>query len=87
MQLIPIIENDGNGGTVDINGLSFSELPEEIQEVINDTNIPICAKDEMDWDEEERNFYNLNNGKPLTAATKNRVKAKSLDAMVRLSRA
>jgi len=64
----------------------FSELPEEIQEVINDANIPICAKDEMDWDEEGRNFYNLNNGKPLTAATKNRVKAKSLDTMVRLSK-
>lgn len=85
ISLIPIIDDDGNETTIDINGMLFSELEEEIQEVINDANIPICTKDEMDWDEEGRNFYNLNNGKPLTAATKNRVKAKSLDAMVRLS--
>ena len=85
LALIPIINDDGNDTTIDINGMLFSELDEEIQEVINDANIPICTKDEMDWDEEGRNFYNLNNGKPLTASTKNRVKAKSLDAMVRLS--
>lgn len=85
LSLIPIIDNDGNEATVDINGMLFSDLEEEIQEVINDANIPICTKDEMDWEEEGRNFYNLNNGKPLTAATKNRVKAKSLDAMIRLS--
>lgn len=85
LKLIPIIDEDGNEDAIDINGLSFSELPEEIQDVIKDANIPISTKDEMDWEEEGRNFYNLNNGKPLTAATKNRVKAKSLDAMIRLS--
>ncbi len=85
LELIPIKDESGNSDVIDINGLIFSELPEEIQEVIEDANIPICAKDKMDWEEEGRNFYNLNNGKPLTAATKNRVKAKSLDAMIRLS--
>ena len=85
LNLIPIIADDGNETTIDINGMLFSELPEEIKEVINDANIQICTKDEMDWEEEGRNFYNLNNGKPLTASTKNRVKAKSLDAMIRLS--
>lgn len=85
LELIPIIDENGNSDVVDLNGLVFSELPKEIQEVIEDANIPICSKDRMDWEEEGRNFYNLNNGKPLTAATKNRVKAKSLDAMIRLS--
>lgn len=85
LDLIPIINENGEDDVIDINGFVFSELPEEIKEVIEDTNIPICTKDEMDWEEEGRNFYNLNNGKALTAATKNRVKAKSLDAMIRLS--
>ena len=70
LELIPVKDESGNPDVIDINGFVFSELPEEIQEVIEDANIPIC---------------NLNNGKPLTAATKNRVKAKSLDAMIRLS--
>ena len=83
--MIPVKDENGKSDVVDINGLVFSELPEEIQKVIGEANIIICTKNKMDWEEEGRNFYNLNNGKPLTAATKKRVKAKSLDAMIRLS--
>ena len=83
--LIPTKDEDGNEGGIDINGMLFSELPEVVQKVIREANIIISIKDEMDWEEEGRNFYNLNNGKQLSTATKNRIKAKSLDAMVRLS--
>lgn len=85
LELIPVKDENGKSDVIDINGLVFSELPEEIQKVIGEANITICTKNRMDWEEEGRNFYNLNNGKSLTAATKNRVKAKSLDAMIRLS--
>lgn len=85
LMLIPIENDEKEEDLFDVNGALFSELPEEIRDVIENANLTICMKDEMDWEEEGRNFYNLNNGKPLTAATKNRVKAKSLDAMIRLS--
>lgn len=64
---------------IDINGLTFSELSEEIQDIIKDYSLTIYYFDGITDDEITEMFFRLNNGKPLTAIELTRVKAKSID--------
>lgn len=68
-----------NGETIDITGLTFSELSEDLQDRIKDYSLTIYYFDGITEDEITEMFYRLNNGKPLTAIELTRVKAKSLE--------
>ncbi len=75
---VPEISNEENE-TIDINGLTFSELTEDLQDTIKDYSLTVYYFDGITEDEITEMFYRLNNGKPLTAIELTRVKAKSID--------
>jgi hypothetical protein len=67
------------GETIDINGLTFEQLPEELQDRIKDYSLTVYYFDGITDDEVNEMFFRLNNGKPLTAIELTRVKAKSIE--------
>lgn len=60
----PEVEIDGE--TYEIAGLKFSELPEEIQQMINGYVFPIYNLEECTDEEIEEMFFRLNNGSGLS---------------------
>ena len=62
---------------IDINGMCFSELPQELQDAITDATITVIVINNASEDDECEIFYDLNNGKPLSAFTVARTKARS----------
>lgn len=86
LDLIQVVNDDGEMEEFDINGLKFSELLECFQNAIKEYNFTISFTDNADAEEVADTFYNLNNGQALNAATMNRVKAKSKDQIIRLGK-
>lgn len=70
---------------IDVSGMKFDELPEEIQDVIKDYSLTIYYYEDITQDEIMEMFSRLNNGKPLTAIEITRVKAKSKEQIQYLS--
>lgn len=70
-----------DGKEFDINGYKFSELPEEIQDMIKNYSLNISTMEDLNDDEVSDLFYILNNGVALTKIEVSRVKAKALDAV------
>ena len=87
---IQIETADENGDEVveilDINGLKFSELSEDIQDSIKDATINVVYFDGITDDEISEMFFRLNNGKPLSAIELTRVKAKSREAITEIAK-
>lgn len=81
---IEVINDDGELEELDINDLKYSELPECCKNAIKECNISIWHLNDADQEQVSRNFCNLNNGKPINAATINRIKAKSKEQIRRL---
>ena len=74
-----------DGKEFDINGYKFSELPEELKDMIKDYSLSIFVLEELDEDEVADLFYILNNGVSLTKIEISRVKANSLDSIHKVS--
>ena len=70
-----------SGEEVSVEGMKFSELPQELQDRIYDFTINIVVYDDMSDDEISEVFRRLNNGKALSAIELTRVKAKSLQTI------
>lgn len=70
-----------DGKEFDINGYKFSELPEEMQDMIKNYSLNISTMEDLNDDEVSDLFYILNNGVALTKIEVSRVKAKALDAV------
>lgn len=70
-----------DGKEFDINGYKFSELPEEVQDMIKNYSLNISTMEDLNDDEVSDLFYILNNGVALTKIEVSRVKAKALDAV------
>lgn len=81
-----VINDDGEMEEVDINELKYSELPEVFQKAFTNCGIIIDVTDGASQEEVADNFYNLNNGQGMNAATINRVKSKSKDQIIRLGK-
>lgn len=73
LQPIPYEDENGEEQEMNISGLKFSELDEELQELIRDRNLTINYYDDIEQNQKTEMFKRLNNGKPLTA--KNRALA------------
>lgn len=79
---IPEIAIEENDEVImyDLNGKTFSELNEEMQDMINDFVLNVNCFDNCITDEEiHEMFFRLNNGKPLSAIELTRVRAKSME--------
>lgn len=67
-----------NGDEMDISGLLFSELDEELQDIILSYSLTVYFFTDIEDDEIVEMMARLNNGKSLTAYELSRVKAKDL---------
>ena len=74
-----------DGKEFDINGYKFSELPEELQDMIKNYSLNIATMEDLNEDEVADLFYILNNGVSLTKIEISRVKANSLDSIHKVS--
>lgn len=72
------IDCEEEQGKINVIGLKFSELPEELRDRIYDYTIELKVFDNLTDEERNELFRRINNGKPLSAIELTRVKAKSL---------
>lgn len=71
--LNPVVYTDNNlqmECETDISGLTFSELPEALQDILKDTMFSITFFESLSDEEERELFLRLNNGKPLSTKAK-----------------
>lgn len=81
--LNPFVLTDGE--EVDLNGLTFEELPEEAQDIIKDYTLVVYYFDDCTDEEVAEMMSRLNNGKVLTGTENARIKAKNLDIIRELA--
>ena len=74
---IPYLDENGIENEVNISGLKFSELDEELQDIIKDASITFKYFDNLEQYQKAEMFRRLNSGKPLS--TKARTLASSKD--------
>ena len=79
---IPYLDEDGNECTVDISGKKFSELEEELQDIIKDATITVKYFDNLDQYQKAEMFRRLNNGKPLSAKNRTLASAKNIEGLL-----
>lgn len=81
---VPELEMEGET-TIDINGLKYDDLSENMKDAIKNYGFTIYVYDDITDDQMGDIFFRLNNGKSLTAIEKTRVKAKSLETLQQIS--
>lgn len=79
---IPYLDENGNECTVDISGRKFSELEEELQDIIKDATITVKYYDNIDQSQKAEMFRRLNQGKPLSTKTKTLASAKDIETLL-----
>ena len=79
---IPYLDEEGNECTVDISGKKFSELEEELQDIIKDATITVKYFDNLEQYQKAEMFRRLNNGKPLSAKNKTLASAKNIEELL-----
>lgn len=81
---IPYLDEDGNECTIDISGKKFSELEEELQDVIKDATIIVKYYDNLDQSQKAEMFRRLNNGKPLSTKSRTLASAKNIGSLLNI---
>lgn len=85
-ELKPIYYLDENGveQSIDISGLKFSELDEELQDIIRDSTITVKYYDDLTQPKKAEMFRRLNQGKALTAKNKTLASAKNIGSLLNI---
>lgn len=68
----------------DLNGSKFSNLDEELQDIILSYSFRIAYYDDLDDDEQAELFFLINNSKPLTSIEHNRALTKELKTIQKI---
>ena len=76
-----------DGTEIDISGLKFSELDEDIQDLIKDRTITFYYYDNIQQDQKAEMFKRLNNGKALTAKNKLLASCSDLEGLIDIGNA
>lgn len=79
---IPYLDENGNECETDISGKKFSELEEELQDVIKDATITVKYYDDLTQSQKAEMFRRLNNGKPLSAKSRTLASAKDIEGLL-----
>ena len=74
-----------DGSEIDINGLTFEELDEEMQDIIKSYSLTVYYFSDATEEEVAEMMSRLNNGKVLTGTENARIKAKQLDTIKELA--
>lgn len=77
---------DWNGDEVDLNGMTYEELPEEAREAFESYTMTVYFFTDITDDELAEMMFRLNNGKVLSGIEKSRIKAKNLPAVIQLAK-
>lgn len=81
---IPYLDENGKECTVDISGKKFSELEEELQDVIKDATITVKYFDNLEQYQKAEMFRRLNNGKPLSTKSRTLASAKNIGSLLNI---
>lgn len=81
---IPYIDENGDEQTVDVSGRKFSELDEELQDIIKDSTITVKYFDNLDQSKKAEMFRRLNQGKALSTKNKTLASAKDIEGLLEL---
>ena len=81
---IPYLDEGGNECTIDISGKKFSELEEELQDIIRDATITVKYYDNLDQSQKAEMFRRLNNGKPLSTKSRTLASAKNIGSLLNI---
>lgn len=79
---IPYLDENGNECSIDISGKKFSELEEELQDIIRDATIIVKYYDNLDQSQKAEMFRRLNNGKPLSTKSRTLASAKNIGGLL-----
>lgn len=79
---IPYLDENGNECTVDISGKKFSELEEELQDIIKDATITVKYFDNLEQNQKAEMFRRLNNGKPLSTKAKTLASSRDIEGLL-----
>lgn len=79
---IPYVDENGNEQTVDVSGKRFSELDEELQDIIRDSTITVKYFDNLTQSKKAEMFRRLNQGKALSTKTKTLASAKNIGELL-----
>ena len=79
---IPYLDEDGNECAIDISGKKFSELEEELQDIIRDATITVKYFDNLEQHQKAEMFRRLNNGKPLSTKSRTLASAKNIGSLL-----
>lgn len=79
---IPYIDEEGNEQIIDVSGRKFSELDEELQDIIKDSTITVKYFDNLSQPKKAEMFRRLNQGKPLSTKTKTLASAKDIEGLL-----
>ena len=74
-----------DGEEIDLNGKTYEELPEDVQDIIKDYTMVVYYFDDCTDEEVAEMMSRLNNGKVLTGTENARIKAKHLDVIQELA--
>lgn len=78
-----IVDDDGN--EVDLNGLTYDDLPESLKDAFDSCSLTVYYFTDITEEEIVEIMSRLNNGKPLSAAENTRIKARDLAGIRRLA--
>ena len=81
---IPYLDENGDECTIDISGKKFSELEEELQDIIKDATITVKYFDNLEQYQKAEMFRRLNNGKPLSAKNRTLASARDIEGLLDL---
>lgn len=81
---IPYLDENGEEQTVDISGKKFSELEEELQDIIKDSTITVKYYDNLTQAQKAEMFRRLNNGKPLSTKSRTLASAKNIGSLLNI---
>lgn len=84
LKLIPYIDEDGKEQTLDISGRKFSELDEEIQDIIRDASISVRYYDNLDQSKKAEMFRRLNQGKALSTKARTLASSKDIEGLLEI---
>lgn len=81
---IPYIDEEGNEQIIDVSGRKFSELDEELQDIIKDSTITVKYFDNLSQPKKAEMFRRLNQGKPLSTKTKTLASARNIGSLLNI---
>ena len=81
---IPYLDENGNECAIDISGKKFSELEEELQDIVRDATMTVKYFDNLNQSQKAEMFRRLNNGKPLSAKSRTLASAKNIGSLLNI---